>query len=72
MEVGTDGNMWYCSNGLPLPDTRSEFVFERTLGQAVEKYRSLYDLNAALRADLYRFWANTPEEYRAAIKQTDP
>lgn len=66
MLVGTDGNMWSCSDGLSLGDPRSKWVFERTLGEAVEKYRALYEPHAALRKDLYEFWHNTPEEYRAA------
>ena len=67
MVIGTDGNMWYCCNGLTMMDHHAKYTFERTLREAVEKYHKEYKSFDKVRADLLPYWNCTPEEYRADL-----
>lgn len=37
--IGIDGDCWYCSNGLDIPDSDANFVFEHILKDAIEKFK---------------------------------
>lgn len=68
MKIGIDGNMWYCSNGLDLPDRNAKFTFERTLRQAVTKYNEEFKCQESIPERLIKYADQTPEEYKLQIR----
>ena len=67
MKIGIDGNMWYCSNGLSLPEHNAKFAFARTLREAVIKYNKDFNEDQSIPERLLRYADETPEQYRLKI-----
>lgn len=64
MKIGIDGNMWYCSNGLSLPEHNANFAFARTLREAVKKYNSDFNKQESVPERLRAYAEQTPEQYK--------
>ncbi len=64
MTIGIDGNMWYCSNGLSLPEHNANFAFARTLREAIAKYNKDFDADKEVPERLLRYAYQTPEQYK--------
>lgn len=71
MEIGIDGNMWYCSNGICLGDPRAKFTFERTLREAAAAHRIKFKHNNTVPDELAFALDLTPEEYKATPQPED-
>lgn len=64
MKIGIDGNMWYCSNGLSLPEHNAKFAFARTLREAVMKYNKDFNADECVPERLRIYADETPEQYK--------
>lgn len=64
MQIGIDGNMWYCSNGLCLADPNAKFSFARTLREAVNTYNKDFNEMAVIPESLVSHADQTPEQYK--------
>ena len=70
MNIGIDGNCWYCSNGMCLGDPRAEFTFERTLRETVDAFRAKFGCTDSLPGGLTPYLDMAPEQYAEAVKTT--
>lgn len=67
MKIGIDGNMWYCSNGMCLGDPRAEFVFERTLREAIASFQKEFGGSLpCIPEGMAKALDSTPEQYLEA------
>jgi len=64
MIIGIDGDKWYCSNGLSLPDRDAKFAFARTLREAITKYNKDFNSDEEVPERLRRYANETPEQYK--------
>lgn len=64
MEIGIEGDKWYCSNGLPQSDWNANFAFARTLRKAVKKYNADFNKQESVPERLAAYADQTPEQYK--------
>jgi hypothetical protein len=72
MNVGIDGDKWYCSNGLSLPEHNAKFAFARTLREAVTQYNKEFNMDEDVPERLRRYADETPEQYKLRERSRIP